>query len=116
MVQPAGAIRTLYQFNAGTMTGRTPNSVLRPDDYVDVSREDADRLGLSTGDRVLLRSRHGRATLTVRVDAAVRGGELFATFHTPHSDLNRLTGSHRDRHVDTPEYKVTAVALDRVDE
>ena len=104
--------RTLYQFNAGTMTGRTPNNVLRPGDTVDVSPEDANRLGLSTGDHVLLRSRNGRATLTVRVSTAIRAGQLYATFHTPHSDLNQLTGSHRDRHVDTPEYKVTAVALE----
>jgi hypothetical protein len=41
-------------------------------------------------------------------------GELFATFHTPAVFLNQVTSPHRDRHTLTPEYKVTAVRIDKL--
>jgi formate dehydrogenase major subunit len=106
--------RTLYQFNAGTMTSRTSNSVLRPHDCLDISAEDAGRLGLSDGARVRIRSHYGEAILPIKIENAVRPGELFATFHTPEVFLNNVTSPHRDNYVSTPEYKVTAVRLERV--
>jgi formate dehydrogenase major subunit len=106
--------RTLYQFNAGTMTSRTPNSLLRPYDSLDVSAEDADRLGLSEGSHVRIRSRYGEAVLPIKIENAVLPGELFATFHTPEVFVNNVTGPHRDNHVSTPEYKLTAVRLEKL--
>jgi formate dehydrogenase major subunit len=97
------------------MTLRTENTTLRPTDYLDVSPEDAARLALQTGERVRLLSRYGEAVLPARVDSSVKPGELFATFHTPESFLNRVTSSHRDRYVKTPEYKVTAVRVEKID-
>ena len=105
--------RTLYQFNAGTMTMRTPNAELRGTDTVDISPDDLTRLGLRDGDRVQLRSRHGSAILPIRSDSRLKSGELFATFHATDVSLNQLTGPHRDNHVQTPEYKIVAVALHR---
>jgi formate dehydrogenase major subunit len=106
--------RTLYQFNAGTMTMRTSNAALRPHDLLDISSGDARRLGLSDGQRVRIRSRYGEAILPIHIEDAMRAGELFATFHTPEVFLNCVTGPHRDRQVDTPEYKVTAVQLEKI--
>jgi len=106
--------RTLYQFNAGTMTMRTANAELRATDLLDISREDADRLQLHNGEPVRVRSRYGQAALPVRITSSVKTGELFATFHTAEVLLNRLTSRHRDRHVKTPEYKVTAVRIEKV--
>jgi formate dehydrogenase major subunit len=106
--------RTLYQFNAGTMTGRTPNTHWRPSDTLDISVEDARDLRLDTGERVCVASRYGSAELPVRVDSALRPGELFATFHSPAVLLNQVTGPHTDALTCTPEYKVTAVRIERV--
>jgi formate dehydrogenase major subunit len=106
--------RTLYQFNAGTMTMRTRNVHLRPTDTLDISPEDAKRLGLRDGERVRVRSHHGDAALPIRIDLAIKPGELFATFHTPDVFLNRLTGTGRDSVVHTPEYKVVAVRVEKV--
>jgi len=106
--------RTLYQFNAGTMTMRTPNATLRATDTLDVAGADAERLGLHDGDRVHVRSRHGEATIGVRLDARMKPGELFATFHAAEVFLNQLTSPHRDRVVMTPEYKVVAVSVAKV--
>ncbi len=105
--------RNLYQFNAGTMTMRSVNAQLRPSDMVEISLADAERLGIVQGDEVRMRSRTGEATLRAHLSASVKPGELFATFHDPRVFLNRLTSSQRDRFVQTPEYKVTAVKLER---
>ena len=50
----------------------------------------------------------------MRIDPAMKPRELFSTFHTTQVFLNRVTGVGRDRVVDTPEYKVTAVQLEKV--
>lgn len=106
--------RTLYQFNAGTMTMRTPNATLLPTDYLDISPVDAKGLGLKKGDRVRVVSRHGEAILPLRLNNTVRPGELFATFHDREVFLNRVTGPLRDRYTKAPEYKVTAVRIEKI--
>jgi formate dehydrogenase major subunit len=104
--------RTLHQFNAGTMTMRTPSRKLRPTDLLEIAPEDAARLKLHDGQRVVVRSRYGSALLPIKITSSVRPGELFATFHDADVFLNRVTSRHRDRYVKTPEYKVTAVRIE----
>ena len=104
--------RTLYQFNAGTMTLRTQNAVLRPSDVLDVCPEDAADLGIADAQPVRVQSRHGSAVMNVRLTKSVKPGELFTTFHSCDVFTNALTGVGRDRHVDTPEYKVVAVRVE----
>lgn len=105
--------RTLYQFNAGTMTMRTANAKLRATDLLDISADDAKALKLQDGELVRICSRYGEAALPIRITSTVKPGELFATFHTSDVFLNRLTSPHRDRYVKTPEYKVTAVRIEK---
>ncbi len=106
--------RSLYQFNAGTMTGRTRNTELRPADVLDMSPADASRLDFHEGESVRLVSRYGAAVLPVRFSTTIATGQLFATFHTRETFLNAVTGPHRDSEVGTPEYKLTAVRIVRV--
>jgi formate dehydrogenase major subunit len=106
--------RTLYQFNSGTMTMRTANSKLRPTDTLDMSPADAERLGAANGGRVRVSSRYGSVSIEVRVTPLVTSGELFATFHDRRVGLNSLTGPFRDNRVQAPEYKVTAVRVERM--
>jgi formate dehydrogenase major subunit len=106
--------RTLYQFNAGTMTMRTPNVELRLEDTLDISAEDATRLALHKGEHVRVRSRYGEVVAPIRINAAVKRGQLFATFHTSEVFLNRLIGPGRDKVVNTPEYKVVAVQIEKL--
>lgn len=106
--------RNLYHFNAGTMTMRTGNAKIRPTDTLDISREDAEALSLASGEKVCLKSNYGEAHLPIRISPTVKRGELFATFHDPAIFLNRITGPHRDRYVQAPEYKVTAVRVEKM--
>ncbi len=105
--------RTLAQFNAGTMTDRTPNHRLRPADLLEIAPSDAAWLGLVDGDLARVTSRYGGTTLHVHISDAMQPGQVFATFHTANAFVNRLTSDHRDR-VGTPEYKATAVRIDRL--
>jgi formate dehydrogenase major subunit len=96
------------------MTMRTPNASLRKTDTLDISPTDAQRLKLSDGDEVRVRSRHGAVVLPARIASMVNPRELFATFHSPEISLNNLTGPHRDNLTMTPEYKVVAVSVEKV--
>jgi formate dehydrogenase major subunit len=106
--------RTLYQFNASTMTRHTRNAELRPMDLLDVCPHDAERLGIRDGQRVKVQSRHGSMVIQVRVSVSVKPGQLFATFHSPAVFANNVTGVGRDRAVSTPEFKVTAVRVEPI--
>jgi formate dehydrogenase major subunit len=106
--------RNLYQFNAGTMTMRTANRKLRPTDVLDMSLADMASLEIADGERVRVSSRRGSIELRVRARPEMKIGEAFATFHDPRKSVNKLTGSVRDNVVHTPEYKVTAVRIDKI--
>jgi formate dehydrogenase major subunit len=106
--------RALYQFNAGTMTGRSRTEIFQPVDVLQMSPVDANRVQVLSGDHVRVASRYGAAEIRVRVTDAVAHGQLFATFHSPATFVNRLTSRRRDSYVQTPEYKVTAVRVDRL--
>jgi formate dehydrogenase major subunit len=107
--------RTLYQFNAGTMTMRTPNRELRAADTLDISPADAARLALEEGEAVRVTSRQGAVEIPLHIDPRVKEGELFATFHTGETGLNHLVGQGRDKQAMTPEYKVVAVRIDKME-
>jgi formate dehydrogenase major subunit len=105
--------RTLQQFNAGTMTHHGGHILLRPNDLLDISPADAMTLGISEGERIRILSRYGKATLRIHITDSVSRRELFATFHDVDSSLNCVTSPFRDDRTSTPEYKLTAVRLEK---
>ncbi|NOS72724.1 MAG: formate dehydrogenase subunit alpha [Verrucomicrobia bacterium] len=107
--------RNLYQYNAATQTNRTPNGTLHATDYLQLSPADASKLGLADGQAVRLRSEQGSAELPVRISDHVKPGEVYTTFHSTRVFLNQITTSHRDRYTKTPEYKVTAVRIEKLE-
>lgn len=104
--------RALYQFNAGTMTGRSKTAAFQPQDALRISPADAERLNIADGQTVRVRSRYGEVALSARVVHTVCEGEVFATFQSPERQVNNVTGPHRDSVTSTPEYKVTAVCVE----
>jgi formate dehydrogenase major subunit len=106
--------RHLYQFNAGTMTQRSATADLQAADELAMAPDDAAALDIADGETVAVTSRHGRVELPVRISAAVRPGELFTTFHEPATFVNRVTSPVRDRIVHAPEYKLTAVRVEKL--
>ena len=105
--------RELYHFNAGTMTYRTRNKDLSPSDFLRIHPHDADRLELKDGDYVKVTSAYGAAQLCAKTDRAMRRGEVFTTFSNKDVFINKVTSPHKDNYVQTPEYKVTAVRIEK---
>ncbi len=105
--------RALYQFNAGAMSGRSRAGTFQPVDVLQISPADAERLQIGEGEEVRVMSHHGEITIGAQISRRVSPGELFATFQSPELQVNRLTSRRRDKFVQTPEYKVTAVRVER---
>ena len=108
--------RSLYQFNAGTMTGRSRAGRFRPKDVVAISAADAQDRQIVDGQLVRVRSRYGEISITARITDTVSRGQLFATFQSPQVFVNQLTSPYRDSFVQTPEYKVTTVYVEPIGE
>ncbi len=105
--------RRLEHYNTGTMTRRTPDLVLVSDELLEVSTDDAARLGLADGDRVEVTSRRGTTVLAAHITDRLVPGQVFAAFHFPAAEVNLLTSAATDTATGCPEYKVTAVRLRR---
>lgn len=98
-------------YNTGSMTRRTGNLALLPQETLDIDAADAASFGLRNGDPVQLTSRHGRAVLPARITDDVEPGQLFAGFHFPGAGVNNLTSPVVDEATGCPEYKLTAVRI-----
>jgi predicted molibdopterin-dependent oxidoreductase YjgC len=105
--------RRLDSYNTGVQTGflRSP---LRRRETVDISPEDARRLGLSDGDPVRVSSRRGSLVAPARVDRSLQGGVVFMTPHFQDEvAVNALTIDATDPKSGTAEFKACAVRLER---
>ena len=107
--------RVLTQYNVGTATRRTPNTMWHDEDVLEMHPHDAEVRGVSSGDGVLLSSRKGAITLHARVTDRVPEGIVYTTFHHPEAAANVVTTEFSDWATNCPEYKVTAVEVRPVD-
>jgi len=105
--------RELYHFNAGTMTYRTANVDICHSDLLHMNATDANNIGLNAGDHARVISKYGETILPVYIDAAIRKGEAFSAFNNNQVFINKLTSSLRDNYVQTPEYKITAIRIEK---
>jgi formate dehydrogenase major subunit len=108
--------RRLEHYNAGTMTRRTGNLELMSGDWLEVHPDDAGALALEDGETVAVRSRRGEIRLPVQVTERIEPGHVFTAFHFPEVRTNLLIGPSADVNTSCPEYKVVAVAIERVGE
>ena len=105
--------RVLEHYNSGSMTRRSKNVELEGRDYLEIHPSDAHARGIAAGDPVRVASDFGLARVTARLTDAVRRGTLFLSFHFPESGTNNVTTDVLDRLAGCPEYKVTAVTVER---
>lgn len=106
--------RELYHFNSGTMTYRTANKKIHPSDFLHIHPDDAINIKMKEGEKAKISSKYGTAFLKVKMDDSVRKGECFTTFSNTEVFINKITGSYRDNYVQTPEYKITAVRIEKI--
>ena len=105
--------RRLAEYNTGVQTGAYA-SPTRRGETIDLSPEDASRLGLAEGQPARITSRRGAVVAPVHIDQALRPGLTFMTFHFPDDvATNMLTNDATDPLVGTAEFKATAVRIER---
>jgi formate dehydrogenase major subunit len=106
--------RRLDSFNTGVQSSGYA-SPLRRRETIDVSPEDAERLGVAEGERVSVSSRRGSLEAPVHVDLGLRPGLVFMTLHFPEqAETNVLTIDATDPKSGTAEFKASAVRIDKL--
>jgi formate dehydrogenase major subunit/formate dehydrogenase alpha subunit len=107
--------RLLYHYHTGTMTMKTPGlNELAPACFVEISREDAAGYDVGEGDTLLIRSRRGEIEATAKISETAVKGTVFIPFHYAAAAANRLTHAALDPIAKIPEFKVCAVAIEKV--
>jgi formate dehydrogenase major subunit len=105
--------RRLESYNTGVQTS-SYESPLRFGETLDISPEDAARLGIAEGETVIVRSRRGSVQAPARIDPSLRAGLVFMTFHFPDEvATNLLTIDVSDPRSGTAEFKACAVHVAR---
>ena len=107
--------RTLYHYNSAGMTMREAGITDKQvDPFVEISPEDASALGVAEGDWLRLVSRRGDLQARAQLSDRVYPGLVWMALHFAEAKVNWLTHDVGDSLIGTPEYKVSAVRLERV--
>jgi len=104
--------RRLDSFNTGVQSGgyRSP---MRRGERLDMSPQDARSHGLREGDRARVSSRRGSVVVPIHIDAGLRPGLVFTTFHfNDEVATNLLTIDATDPQSGTAEFKACAVRVE----
>jgi anaerobic selenocysteine-containing dehydrogenase len=109
--------RTVYHWHTRTKTRRARQlQDAAPAMWIELSEPDASRLGVAEGDIVRVTSRRGSIEAPARI-SGVREGVVFAPWHygsDPTTAANELTLTAWDPVSKQPEFKVAAVAVERL--
>jgi assimilatory nitrate reductase catalytic subunit len=108
--------RVVSQYLSGVQTRRIGPLVEQyPEPLCEMHPQLAERLGVRDGDIVRVSSRRGEMTLPAQVVLTIRPDTVFIPYHWPgNKAANQLTQRALDPVSKIPEYKVSAVRIERV--
>jgi predicted molibdopterin-dependent oxidoreductase YjgC len=107
--------RIKHHYHTGTMTRRSwALDREYPRGYMEMSPEDAEKLGLKQHSIAKVISPAGEVTVEVNITGKISRGVVFIPFHFKETAVNRLVGKNIDPDVQIPEFKVCAVRIERV--
>ena len=115
--------RVVYHFHTRTKTGRSKAlHDAAPDAFVQLSEEDAAKLGINEGDLVEVTSRRGKVVETAKI-GGILPGHVFIPFHYGYWDnpgrsraANELTITEWDPVSKQPHFKYSAVKIEKAGE
>ena len=106
--------RTLYHYNSATMTMREAGITEKQEEpFFEISADDAEALGLDHGDLARLVSRRGALEAKAHISDRVFPGLVWMALHFAEQKVNWLTHDVGDPLIGTPEFKVSAVRVER---
>jgi predicted molibdopterin-dependent oxidoreductase YjgC len=106
--------RTLYHYNSATMTMREAGITEKQEEpFFEISEDDASALGLAHGDLARLVSRRGELEAKAHISDRVFPGLVWMALHFAEQKVNWLTHDVGDPLIGTPEFKVSAVRVER---
>jgi assimilatory nitrate reductase catalytic subunit len=108
--------RVISQYLSGTQTRRIGGLVAQyPEPLCEIHPKMAAKLGIKTGDTVLVESRRGKMTLPAQVVATIREDTVFIPYHwADEKSANLLTNRALDPVSKIPEFKACAVRVSKV--
>ena len=108
--------RVLYHWHGGEMTRRAEGLMaVYGQPLIEVNPDDAVKLGLNGSKRVRVTSRRGSIEAEAWITDRVPPGMVYANFHFPDANANELTLGALDPVAKIPEYKISAVKVERVE-
>ncbi len=106
--------RLLYQYHTGTMTMKSDGIMdIAPECFVEISPQDAGKLGVEDGAVVDVSSRRGTIRARTKISTKAVSGTVFIPFHYAGAAANRLTNAALDPISGIPEFKVCAVKIEK---
>ena len=109
--------RMFAHFHTGTMTRVSPHlDVEKTTGYVEINPKDALDLGIKEGDSLILTSRRGEMEAPANITPSVSPGTLFLPIHFGENPTNMLTNPASDPLAKIPEFKVSAVRVEKLAE
>jgi anaerobic selenocysteine-containing dehydrogenase len=115
--------RDVYHFHTRTKTGRSAAlCAAAPDAYIQISAQDAEKMGIAEGDMVEVESRRGKVQAPARI-GDILPGHVFVPFHYGYWDhgqgehkraANELTITAWDPVSKQPHFKYASVRLRKV--
>jgi len=107
--------RILYHYHTGTMSRRVKGlNAIAPCGLLEINPADASKLGIQDGEVVRVSSRRGSITPAVRITDRVAPGVVFISFHYREVAANALTNAVYDPIAGIPEFKVSAVKIEKL--
>jgi predicted molibdopterin-dependent oxidoreductase YjgC len=106
--------RVLYHWHGGTMTRRSKLDDIYPEAVVEIHPDDAEDMDLNPGEWVKVSSRRGDIQVRSLITERSPRGTVFIPFHFAEAAANELTQDARDPEAKIPDYKVCAVAVEKL--
>jgi len=104
--------RVVMHYNAGSMTRRSASLLKRsPELFVEVNPADAEKLGISADEEVMVSTRRAETVAKATITNRVPPGIVFMPFHFP--GVNALVVEALDEKAKVPEFKVAACKIAR---
>jgi predicted molibdopterin-dependent oxidoreductase YjgC len=106
--------RTLYHYNSATMTMLEPGVIEKQEaPFFEIHADDARALGIGHGEVARLVSRRGELEAEAHYSERVYPGLVWMALHFAKAKVNWLLHDVGDPLIGTPEYKVSAVRVEK---